>query len=68
VLNIMTSANRTFRGWYEFGGRSMADMGHYSLWAVFVSLNLPSAVSATPNTVGVYAIVNDSANLTHNYY
>ncbi len=24
-----------FRGWYDFGGGSMADMGHYSLWAVF---------------------------------
>jgi hypothetical protein len=21
-----------FRGWYDFGGGSMADMGHYSLW------------------------------------
>ncbi|MEO6675496.1 MAG: hypothetical protein ABIN93_18860 [Ginsengibacter sp.] len=24
-----------FRGWYDFGGGSMADMGHYSLWTVF---------------------------------
>jgi len=23
-----------FRGWYDFGGGSMADMGHYSLWTV----------------------------------
>jgi hypothetical protein len=27
--------NMTFRGWYDFGGGSMADMGHYSLWCVF---------------------------------
>jgi hypothetical protein len=23
-----------FRGWYDFGGGTMADMGHYSLWTV----------------------------------
>src|SRR6478735_5290871 len=27
-----------FRGWYDFGGGSMADMGHYSLWTVFRAL------------------------------
>ena len=31
-----------FRGWYEFGGGSIADMGHYSLWPVFAGLNLPA--------------------------
>lgn len=25
----------TFRGWYDFGAGSMADMGHYSLWPLF---------------------------------
>ena len=29
-----------FRGWYDFGGGSMADMGHYSLWSVFNALEL----------------------------
>ena len=29
-----------FRGWYEFGGGSMADMGHYSLWSVFTVFDL----------------------------
>ena len=31
--------NMVFRGWYDFGGGSMADMGHYSLWTVFNALN-----------------------------
>ena len=31
-----------FRGWYEFGGGSIADMGHYSLWPVFQAFQLPS--------------------------
>ncbi len=35
-----------FRGWYEFGGGSMADMGIYALWPVFVELGLGPAVSA----------------------
>lgn len=31
-----------FRGWYDFGGGSMADMGIYSLWPVFTTLGLPA--------------------------
>jgi predicted dehydrogenase len=29
-----------FRGWYDFGGGSMADMGIYALWPVFAALDL----------------------------
>ncbi len=35
-----------FRGWYDFGGGSMADMGIYSLWPVFEELELGVATSA----------------------
>jgi len=35
-----------FRGWYDFGGGSMADMGIYSLWPVFTALELGVPVSA----------------------
>jgi len=35
-----------FRGWYDFGGGSVADMGNYSLWPIFTTLDLP-----VPNTV-----------------
>ena len=35
-----------FRGWYDFGGGSMADMGIYSLWPVFTALDLGVPVSA----------------------
>lgn len=38
--------NAVFRGWYDFGGGSMADMGIYSLWPVFTELNLPTPASA----------------------
>lgn len=38
-----------FRGWYDFGGGSMADMGHYSLWTVFNALKLTSPTVIIPN-------------------
>jgi len=37
-----------FRGWYDFGGGSMADMGHYSLWTVFNALELSGPTSVEP--------------------
>jgi predicted dehydrogenase len=33
-----------FRGWYEFGGGALADMGHYSLWPVFPQFELGSPI------------------------
>ncbi len=41
--------NMVFRGWYDFGGGSMADMGHYSLWTVFDALKLTSPTDVIPN-------------------
>ena len=40
-----------FRGWYEFGGGALADMGHYSLWPVFTlfGLDAPFAVESRPS-------------------
>ncbi|MBS1876820.1 MAG: Gfo/Idh/MocA family oxidoreductase [Acidobacteria bacterium] len=38
----------TFRGWYDFGGGSMADMGHYSLWTVFDALELSGPTIIDP--------------------
>jgi len=37
----------TFRGWYEFGAGSIADMGYYSMIPVFNALKLGSAISAS---------------------
>ncbi len=50
-----------FRGWYDFGGGSMADMGHYSLCPVFHALKLPSAIAATPRPVTEWALSNQIA-------
>jgi len=35
--------HNVFRGWYDFGGGSIADMGHYSLWPLFLSLGIKTA-------------------------
>jgi hypothetical protein len=35
--------NAVFRGWYDFGAGSIADMGHYSLWPLFLTLGIKTA-------------------------
>ena len=35
-----------FRGWFEFGGGSYADMGHYSMWAPVDTFGLDNPVYA----------------------
>lgn len=35
--------NMVFRGWYDFGGGSIADMGHYSLWPLFLTMGINTA-------------------------
>jgi Oxidoreductase family, NAD-binding Rossmann fold/Oxidoreductase family, C-terminal alpha/beta domain len=48
--------NMVFRGWYDFGGGSMADMGHYSLWVVFKALQLTSPTIIEPSLSHVCAM------------
>ena len=46
--------HNVFRGWYDFGGGSFVDMGHYSLFALFESFGITRpAVSATANATQV---------------
>lgn len=59
-----------FRGWYDFGGGSIADMGHYSLFPLFLDFGIdtpPKSAEAfgtttcmTRNNVAV-SVVNDVA-------
>jgi hypothetical protein len=57
-----------FRSWYEFGGGSIADMGHYSLWPVFqlLSLDAPVSVESTPSHV--CTVVGDVCQRIRNDY
>ena len=60
--------HKVFRGWYDFGGGSIADMGHYSLWVVFRTLKLtaPIAVEARPS--GACTIVDHVSRKIRNDY
>ena len=51
--------NMVFRGWYDFGGGSMADMGHYSLWTVFNALDLAAPTSVEP-MLSHHTVFNES--------
>jgi predicted dehydrogenase len=47
-----------FRGWYDFGGGSIADMGNYSLWPIFMTLDLPVPNQLEP-LVSSWVEIND---------
>jgi len=47
-----------FRGWYDFGGGSMADMGIYALWPVFTALGRDGPVSAETLATHTCSIVD----------
>ena len=53
--------NMVFRGWYDFGGGSMADMGHYSLWTVFKALELELPTIIEPNLSHVCGLRDSTA-------
>ena len=62
--------HNVFRGWYDFGGGSIADMGHYSLWPLFLSLGVntpPLSAEACGTTTSAISdhvckrVVNDVA-------
>jgi predicted dehydrogenase len=55
-----------FRGWYDFGGGSMADMGIYSLWPVFEGLGLSAPVSAAAWATHTCAIEDNVSRTVRN--
>lgn len=58
--------NMVFRGWYDFGGGSMADMGHYSLWTVFNALKLTSPEVVLPNLTHYVGMGDHTPNFVRN--
>ncbi|HMG90967.1 MAG TPA: Gfo/Idh/MocA family oxidoreductase [Chryseolinea sp.] len=56
-----------FRGWYDFGGGSIADMGHYSLWPLFLTLGINSpAYSAEAYATTTRTVVNHVSRAVEN--
>jgi hypothetical protein len=51
-----------FRGWYDFGAGSIADMGHYSLFPLFLTLGINTpALSAEAYATTTCALQNNVA-------
>ena len=48
-----------FRGWFEFGGGSIADVGIYSMSPIFKGLGLSSAISVSSRFAREYSIDAD---------
>ncbi len=55
-----------FRGWYDFGGGSMADMGIYSLWPLLTGLELGPPISADAHATHACAITSNVSRPIHN--
>jgi predicted dehydrogenase len=60
--------NMVFRGWYDFGGGSLADMGYYSLWSVFKVFDLESPISVESRPSHVCALKQSVAVTVKNDY
>ncbi len=60
--------NMVFRGWYDFGGGSMADMGYYSLWTIFKALELENPTIIEPNLSHVCDLRDSTAYEIRNDY
>ncbi|NLX56536.1 MAG: Gfo/Idh/MocA family oxidoreductase [Planctomycetaceae bacterium] len=55
-----------FRGWFDFGGGSMADMGIYSLWPIFTALEVGVPASAEAWATHTCAIHDNVSRPTAN--
>jgi predicted dehydrogenase len=60
--------NAVFRGWYEFGGGAVADMGHYSLWPVFRLFDLDSPFAVESRATHICALDGKVPHKVHNDY
>jgi predicted dehydrogenase len=60
--------NAVFRGWYEFGGGAVADMGHYSLWPVFRLFDLDTPVAVESRPTHICALDGKVPHKVHNDY
>lgn len=57
-----------FRGWFEFGAGSIADMGHYSLWPIFQLLDLDAPISVESTPTHVCTVSGDVCQRIRNDY
>jgi hypothetical protein len=59
--------HNVFRGWYDFGGGSIADMGHYSLFPLFLTFGIETPpLSAEAYGTTTRTIVDKVCREVHN--
>jgi hypothetical protein len=59
--------HNVFRGWYDFGAGSIADMGHYSLFPLFLTLGINTpAISAEAYATTTRTIANNVSVAVNN--
>jgi len=54
-----------FRGWYDFGGGSIADMGTYSLWPLFSSFGINTPAHSAEAYGTTTCVVDDHVSRGH---
>ncbi|MCU0407575.1 MAG: Gfo/Idh/MocA family oxidoreductase [Bacteroidales bacterium] len=52
-----------FRGWYDFGAGSIADMGHYSLFPLFLALGIKTPASSAEAYATTTCTVKDNVSM-----
>jgi predicted dehydrogenase len=57
-----------FRGWHEFGGGALADMGYYSLWSLFKLFDLEAPISVDSSPCHVCTLRDNVAVRIQNDY
>jgi hypothetical protein len=55
--------NAVFRGWYDFGAGSIADMGHYSLFPLFLTLGINSPATSAEAYGTTTCTLNDKVSV-----
>jgi hypothetical protein len=59
--------HNVFRGWYDFGGGSIADMGHYSLFPLFLTFGIETPpISAEAYGTTTRTIVDNVSQAVNN--
>ena len=54
--------HNVFRGWYDFGAGSIADMGHYSLFPLFLALGITSPAFSAESYATTTCTINNNVS------
>lgn len=58
--------HNVFRGWYDFGAGAIADMGHYSLWPMFLALGINTGPYSAEAFGTTTRVVENNVSRPHN--